>query len=71
MDHSLYVKQTGGYLLVKILYVNDLIILVRNVTQLKWHKSELKNEFKMSDLGELHYCLGVKFERNRKVIPST
>ena len=71
MDHSLYVKQTGGYLLVKILYVNDLIILVRNVTQLKWHKSELKNEFKMDDLGKLHCCLGVKFEKNRKVIPST
>ena len=57
--------------MVKILYVNNLIILVRNVTQLKWHKSELKNEFKMDDHGKLHCCLGVKLEKKRKVIPAT
>ncbi len=64
-DHSLYIKQTGEYLLATILYVDDLIILASNVTQLKWLKSELEKEFEMSDLGELHYCLGVEFERNR------
>ena len=32
VDHSLYVKQTGEYLLVAILYVDDLIILASNVT---------------------------------------
>ena len=26
---------------------------------------ELEHEFEMSDLGELHFCLGVEFERNR------
>ena len=49
-----------------ILYVDDLIILASNITQLKWLKSELEKEFEMSDLGELHYCLGVEFERNRE-----
>ena len=34
-DHSLYVKETSESLLVTILYVNDLIILANNVTQLK------------------------------------
>jgi hypothetical protein len=33
--HLLYVKQTSEYLLVAILYVDDLIILANNVTQLK------------------------------------
>ena len=46
--------------------MDDLIILASNVTQLKWLKSELEKEFEMSDLGELHYCLGVEFERNRE-----
>ena len=54
----------GEYLLVGILYVDDLIILISNVTQLKWLKSELKKEFEISDIGELHYCLKVEFERN-------
>ena len=45
------------------LYVDDLIILANNVTRLKWLKSELHKEFEMSDLGELHYCLRVEFEK--------
>jgi hypothetical protein len=63
-DQSLYVKQTGEYLLIVIIYVDDLIILANNVSILKWLKSKLEDEFEMSDLGELHYCLGVEFERN-------
>jgi hypothetical protein len=35
------------------------------VNILKWLKSRLEDEFEMSDLGELHYCLGVEFERDR------
>jgi hypothetical protein len=46
-----------------IIYVDDLIILASNLSILKWLKSRLENEFEMSDLGELHYCLGVESER--------
>jgi len=63
-DHSLYVKQTGEYLSIVIIYVDDLIILASNLSILKWLKSRLENEFEMSDLGELHYCLGVESERD-------
>ena len=49
-----------------ILYMDDLIILAGNVIQLKRLKSELDKEFEMNDLGELHYCIGVEFERNRE-----
>ena len=65
-DHSLYFKQTGKYLLVTILYVDDVIILAKNIIQLKWLKLELKIIFEISNLIELHYCLGVEFKRNRK-----
>jgi hypothetical protein len=63
-DHSLYIKQTSEYLLIVIIYVDDLIILTSNVSILKWLKSRLENEFEMSDLRKLHYCLSVEFERN-------
>jgi hypothetical protein len=64
-DHSLYVKKMGEYLLIVIIYVDDLNILASNVSILKWLKSRLEDEFEMSDLGELHSCLGMDFERDR------
>jgi hypothetical protein len=50
-DHLLYVKQTGEYLLIVIIYGDDLIILTSNVNILKRLKSRLEDEFEMSDLG--------------------
>ena len=62
-NHLLYVKQTCGYLLVTLLYVDDFIMLASNVIQLKWLRPDLEKEFKMDDLKELYICLGVEFER--------
>ena len=62
----MYVKQTGDYILVIILYVDNLIILSSDVTKLKWLKSQLEKEFEMSDLGEVNYCMGVQFQRDLK-----
>ena len=53
-------------MLLTIIYVDNLIILANNVIQLKCFKSKFEKEFKMSNLKELHYCLKVKFERNRE-----
>jgi hypothetical protein len=55
----------GEYLLIMIIYVDDFIILASNVSILKWFKSRLEDEFEMSDFGELHYCLGMEFKRDR------
>jgi hypothetical protein len=62
----LYVKQTIEYLLVAILYVDDLIIWASHVTQFKWFKSKFEKEFEMSDLKQLHYCLGLQLKKNRE-----
>jgi hypothetical protein len=65
-DHSLYVLQAKDFLLVVIVYVDDLIILSNTKAKLDWLKKELEREFEMSDLGELYYCLGVEFTRNQE-----
>ena len=65
-DHSLYIKQTGEYLLIVLIYVDDLIILASLLAKLAWLKGKLNAEFEMSDLGELKYGLGVEFVRDRK-----
>jgi hypothetical protein len=49
-DHSLYIKQTSEYLLIVIIYVDDLIISAINVSFLKWLKSRLEGEFEMNVL---------------------
>jgi transposase InsO family protein len=64
-DHSLYVKQSSEFLLIVIIYVDDLIILASGDAVLGWLKAKLEKEFEMSDLGPLEFCLGVAFERNR------
>jgi hypothetical protein len=64
-DHSLYVKQSSKLLLIVIVYVDDLIIMADNLEHMDEFKATLMKEYKISDLGELHYCLGIEFKRNR------
>ena len=46
--------------------MNNLIILVSNMIQLKGLKSKFEKEFEMNDFKKLHYCLEIKFEINRE-----
>lgn len=47
-------KNQANHLLVTILFMDDLIILANNVTQLKWLKFELEKHFEMCSLEKLH-----------------
>ena len=40
-------------------HVDDMMILARNITQMRSVKDSLKLQFKMKDMGELHYYVGV------------
>ena len=64
-DHSLYTLQSREFLVIVILYVDDLILLASGMTKMLEVKAMLKEEYEMTDLGELHYCLGVEFKRDR------
>jgi hypothetical protein len=64
-DHSLYFMQEGQHVVIVIIYVDDLIILASLMSSMKALKAMLEREYEMSDLGELHFCLGVEFVRDR------
>ena len=64
-DHSLYIKQTSTYLLIVLIYVDDLILLSSDMSVMQGLKQRLEGEFDMSDLGELHFFLNVEMERSR------
>lgn len=64
-DHSLYIMQSSEFLVIVVLYVDDLILLASSMTKMLEVKAMLKEEYEMTDLGELSYCLGVEFKRDR------
>jgi len=63
VDHSLYIKQISEYLMIVIVYIDDLIIITKNMRKKEEVKAILKKEYDMSDLGELHYCIEEEFQR--------
>jgi len=63
-DPCLYIKKKqSGTILIGI-YVDDLIITASDMNILQETKNILCNRFKMKDMGELKFCLGIQVERN-------
>ena len=52
-------------LLIVAVYVDDLIILSNTIDEMERLKAQLRREYEMTDLGEIHFCLGIEIERNR------
>ncbi|MCO5571978.1 hypothetical protein L7F22_025729 [Adiantum nelumboides] len=65
-DHTLYYKVQGKYIVLVILYVDDLILTESNEAMVEDVQSKLSKEFEMKDLGELHYILGIEVSRLKK-----
>ena len=51
-------------MVILVLYVDDLVIIGNNEAHIKQVKEELKERFKMTDLGTLHYYLGVEISQH-------
>jgi hypothetical protein len=49
----------GDQLEIVSVYVDDLIIIAETLEDIRQIKQSLSQTFKMKDLGELHYCLGM------------
>jgi hypothetical protein len=59
-DSNLYVKSKNGDVVILVIYVDDIIITGSKVGAIAKVKSKLCLAFDMTDLGLLHYCLGVE-----------
>uniref|UniRef100_A0A251SEE8 Putative reverse transcriptase, RNA-dependent DNA polymerase n=1 Tax=Helianthus annuus TaxID=4232 RepID=A0A251SEE8_HELAN len=59
-EHTLYIKDTKDGKLVICLYVDDLIIASNSMKLISEFKDEMKKEFEMTDMGKLHYFLGME-----------
>ena len=58
-DPCVFFQWKNGKLNVVSIYVDDLILVVDMMEDLQKTKAELSARFKMKDLGQLRYCLGI------------
>ncbi|XP_015170047.1 uncharacterized mitochondrial protein AtMg00810-like [Solanum tuberosum] len=70
-DYSLFTKQAGDAVVVILVYVDDLLITGSSHELLCRTKQDIQKRFKMKDLGELKFFLGIEFSRSSKGILMT
>nr|GEW03324.1 ribonuclease H-like domain-containing protein [Tanacetum cinerariifolium] len=59
-DHSLYTKEYGGVFIALLVYVDDMILTSNNIDEINNVKKFLSSKFKIKDLDELKYILGIE-----------
>jgi hypothetical protein len=59
-DPNVYTNKVGNHLIILVLYVDDLILTGSDSKILNHLKTSLKKKFEMTNLGFLHYFLGLQ-----------
>ncbi|KAL5768311.1 hypothetical protein ACOSQ2_015094 [Xanthoceras sorbifolium] len=66
-DSCVYFRKTDdGSFVYLLLYVDDMLIAAKKLSDIDKLKKQLKNEFEMKDLGAAKKILGMEIKRNRK-----
>eukprot|EP00253_Pinus_taeda_P029287 PITA_29287 len=66
-DNIVYTKKVGKFLIILVLYVDDLILTSSDPNLINHVKSSLRKKFEMTDLGHLHYFLGLQVLQSMEV----
>lgn len=64
-DYSLFTLKVAQELVIVQVYVDDLLVTGTSLTYIHGVRNDLKKKFKMKDLGELRYFLGIEFSRSK------
>lgn len=67
-DHSLFVKHQGSSFIALLVYVNDVIVASNDLALVIEVKNYLHDQFKIKDLGELKYFLGMEVAHSKQVL---
>lgn len=62
-DYSLFTKKVDKELVIILVYVYDLLITRNSHNMIKKAREDLQHKFKMKDLGELKFFLGIEVAR--------
>lgn len=67
LDPCLYYKIVDSNNMIFLAtYVDDIIIFTNNMESKNQIKEELRKQFKIKDLGDINYCIGIHVERDRE-----
>ncbi|XP_070002027.1 uncharacterized mitochondrial protein AtMg00810-like [Nicotiana sylvestris] len=61
-------EEIDSELVVILFYVDDLLVIGRSLSLIQQVRKDLQDRFKMKDLGELKYFLGIEFSRSQEGI---
>jgi len=64
-DHFMYIKKTTMGIMFLTLYIDDILLAGNNMEMIQTTQQWLSSVFKMKDMGEARYILGVEITRNR------
>jgi hypothetical protein len=64
-ESTLYLKDGGKDVLIVSIYVDDILITGANDERIEVFKQDMLKEFEMSDLGEMHYFLGMEIKQKK------
>ncbi|KAA3479914.1 Retrovirus-related Pol polyprotein from transposon TNT 1-94 [Gossypium australe] len=62
-ESTLYVKKSSTVLIIISLYVDDMLVTGNDATQIEVFKKDMMEVFEMTDLGEMHYFLGMEIKQ--------
>ncbi|XP_019233837.1 PREDICTED: uncharacterized protein LOC109214382 [Nicotiana attenuata] len=64
-DYSLFTKKLDGHIVIILVYVDDLLITGSSSSLIHATKASLQHHFKIKDLGEMKYFLGLEIARSK------
>eukprot|EP00253_Pinus_taeda_P022057 PITA_22057 len=67
-DNTVSTKKVGKSLIILVLYVDDLILIGSDPNLINHVNSSLKKKFEMTNLGHLHYFLGLQVLQSKEGI---
>lgn len=64
-DYSLFTRQNNSSFTALLIYVDDILLTGNDLTEIQRVKDCLLQQFRIKDLGDLKYFLGIEFSRSK------